>query len=151
MFAMFMLQIFTRYVLGRPFGWTSEACVIFYVWIVFWTSAFLVHERDHVAFTIFYETASPKGRRVLGIVGAAALLLAFAIALPGAFDWITFMKIEATPVMRIRFDLVYSVFVMFVVAVIVRAGYDLYRLVGPHWREEVETAPPSDTSEASAK
>jgi TRAP-type C4-dicarboxylate transport system permease small subunit len=151
MFAMFILQIFTRYVLGRPFGWTSEACVIFYVWIVFWTSAFLVRERDHVAFTIFYEVAPPKGRRVLGIAGAAALLVAFGAALPGAFDWVTFMKIEATPVLRIRMDLIYSVFVMFVIAVVVRAGYDLYRLVGPHWREEVEDPSPSDASEASAQ
>lgn len=151
MFAMFMLQIFTRYVLGRPFGWTSEACVIFYVWIVFFTSAFLVRERDHVAFTIFYEIASPKGRRVLGIAGAGALLIAFAAALPGAFDWVRFMKIEATPVMRIRFDFVYSVFVLFVIAVAVRAAYDLYRLIGPHWREEVEDTPPSDSSETPAK
>jgi TRAP-type C4-dicarboxylate transport system permease small subunit len=151
MFAMFILQIFTRYVLGRPFGWTSEACVIFYVWIVFFTSAFLVRERDHVAFTIFYEVASPKGRRVLSLVGAAALLVAFAIALPGTFDWVRFMKIEATPVMHIRFDFVYSVFVMFVIAVIARAGYDLYRLIGPHWREEIEEPPSSDAPEASAK
>jgi TRAP-type C4-dicarboxylate transport system permease small subunit len=149
MFAMFMLQIFTRYVLGRPFGWTSEACVIFYVWIVFFTSAFLVRERDHVAFTIFYEIASPKGRRVLSILGATALLAAFAAALPGAFDWVTFMKIEATPVLRIRFDLVYSVFVMFVAAVVVRAAYDLYRLLGPHWREEVEEPAAADAPEAS--
>ena len=139
MFAMFILQIFTRYVLGRPFGWTSEACVIFYVWIVFWTSAFLVRERDHVAFTIF------------GIAGAAAMLIAFATALPGAFDWVRFMKIEATPVLRIRFDLIYSVFVMFVLAVVVRAGYDLYRLLGPHWREEVEEAPATDASQAPAQ
>jgi len=151
MFAMFILQIFTRYVLGRPFGWTSEACVIFYVWIVFWTSAFLVHERDHVAFTIFYEVASPKGKRVLAIIGAAALLVAFTAALPGTIDWVAFMKIEATPVIHIRFDIIYSVFVLFVIAVIGRAGYDLYRLAGPHWREEVEEEQQPDASEAPTK
>jgi TRAP-type C4-dicarboxylate transport system permease small subunit len=150
MFAMFILQIFTRYVLGHPFGWTSEACVIFYVWIVFWTSAFLVHERDHVAFTILYETSSSKGRRALSIVGAAALLVAFAAALPGTVDWVRFMKIEATPVTHIRFDLVYSVFVLFVAAVVARAGYDLYRLIGPNWRKEVEDPPPSQASDATA-
>ena len=54
-----LLQVFTRYVVNRPFGWTSEACVIFYVWIVFWTRAFLLRERDHVTFTMVYERRRP--------------------------------------------------------------------------------------------
>jgi TRAP-type C4-dicarboxylate transport system permease small subunit len=138
MFGMFILQIFTRYVIGRPFGWTSEACVIFYVWIVFWTSAFLVRERDHVAFTIFYEMAPAGGRRILALIGATAIFLAFMAGLPGAVDWVTFMKIEATPVMRIRFDLIYSVWVMFMVVVVIRTGLEIARLLGPNWRREVE-------------
>ena len=61
------------------------------------------------------------------------------------------MKIEATPVIHIRFDIIYSVFVLFVIAVIGRAGYDLYRLAGPHWREEVEEQQQPDASEAPTK
>ena len=44
MFGSFLLQVFMRYVLNRPLGWTSEACVIFYIWVVFWTAALLVRE-----------------------------------------------------------------------------------------------------------
>ena len=64
MFVAFLLQIFTRYVLNHPLGWTLEACVILYIWIVFWTSAFLLRERDHVAFTMLCDAVAP-GARVL--------------------------------------------------------------------------------------
>lgn len=137
MFGLFLLQIFTRYVLGVPLGWTVEACVICYIWIVFWTSAFLVRERDHVAFTILYDHAGPGARRVYALIGAGAIGLAFVAGLPGAVDYVTFMKIESTPVTRIRFDYVYSVWILFMAAVAVRAALEIARLLGRRWRDEV--------------
>ena len=42
-----LLQIFSRYVLNSPFGWTLELCRILWVWIVFFCCAFLVQEKDY--------------------------------------------------------------------------------------------------------
>lgn len=126
MFAAFLLQIFTRYVLDNPLGWTSEACVILYIWTVFWTSAFLLNESDHVSFSMLSDAVSARTRRVFTVIGHIMLGLAFASALPAIVDYVSFMKIDSTPVMRIRFDAVYSIFPVFVVAVIIRSVLALY-------------------------
>ena len=35
MFAAFLLQVFTRYVLNDPIAWTQEFVLVVYIWIVF--------------------------------------------------------------------------------------------------------------------
>ena len=35
LFFTFLLQIFSRYILRSPYGWTLELCLILWVWIVF--------------------------------------------------------------------------------------------------------------------
>lgn len=127
MFAAFLLQIFMRYVLNHPIGWTSEACVILYIWTVFWTSTFLLKESDHITFSMLFDIAGPRPRWVMTLAGHLALGLAFAGALPATADYVTFMKIESTPIAGIRFDLVYSIFVVFAAAVAIRSALAVYR------------------------
>jgi TRAP-type C4-dicarboxylate transport system permease small subunit len=136
MFGAFLLQVFMRYVMNRPLAWTSEACVIFYIWVIFWTSAFLLRERDHVSFSMVYDAARPPARRVMAILWVLAIGAAFAAGFPAMLDFITFMKIDVTPVTRIRFDYVYSVWILFALAVISRSLVSLIRLLGRHWRNE---------------
>jgi TRAP-type C4-dicarboxylate transport system permease small subunit len=149
MFGAFLLQVFMRYVINHPLGWTSEACVIFYIWVIFWTAAFLLKERDHVAFTMIFDAASPPARRVMAILGAAAIGGAFIAGFPAMFSFITFMKIDVTPVTRIRFDYVYSVWILFVLAVIARAIALLIRLFGRNWRREIGDRPPAGQEPAA--
>ena len=65
LFGAFLLQIFTRYVLDNPLGWTLELCLAAWLWVVFWSATFLVREQNHVAFNIFYLAASPPTSRRL--------------------------------------------------------------------------------------
>ncbi|TPL82638.1 TRAP transporter small permease, partial [Mesorhizobium sp. B2-3-13] len=44
MFIAFILQIFTRYVINDPLGWTLEVCLTTWLWLVFWSSAFVLTE-----------------------------------------------------------------------------------------------------------
>jgi TRAP-type C4-dicarboxylate transport system permease small subunit len=138
MFAAFLLQVFTRYVLNDPITWTQEFVLIAYIWIVFWCAAFLLRERDHITFDMVSTALPPGLRRILAIVLTALVAVAFAAALPGTFDYVTFMKIERSPVMGIRFDLVYAIFVAFVAAVVIGAVLRIWRLAGRSWRREVE-------------
>lgn len=142
MFGVFLLQIAARYVFGSPLGWTVEICVVLYIWVVFWSAAFLLKERDHVAFGLVYDAAPPARRRILAILGAVVVGGAFAAALPAIVDYVSFMRIEKTPVSRIRFDWVYAIFVVFAAAVVVRSGLALARLAGARWRAAVTDAPP---------
>ena len=151
MFGAFLLQVFMRYVVNHPLGWTSEACVIFYIWVIFWTAAFLLRERDHVAFTMVYDAVRPPTRRIMAIVGVIAMGGAFVAGFPAMFSFITFMKIDVTPVTRIRFDYVYSVWILFAVAVIVRSVVSLVRLLGRNWWRVTGDAPPVEGQGPAAR
>jgi TRAP-type C4-dicarboxylate transport system permease small subunit len=137
MFAAFLLQVFTRYVLNDPVAWTQEFVLIMYIWIVFWCGAFLLKEREHITFDMFFLALPPRQRRILAIILTALTGLVFIVALPATIDYVTFMKIEKSPVMGIRFDILYSIFIVFVVAVAVGALWRIWRLLGRSWQSEL--------------
>jgi TRAP-type C4-dicarboxylate transport system permease small subunit len=137
MFAAFLLQVFTRYILNNPVAWTQEFVLIAYIWIVFWCAAFLLREREHITFDMFYLALPLAARRVLAIVLTALTGIAFIAAIPATFDYVTFMKIEKSPVIGLRFDILYSIFVVFVIAVTLGALLRVWRLLTRSWQDEL--------------
>lgn len=137
MFGAFILQIFTRYVLNAPLGWTTEMCLIAYLWFVFWGGGFMVRESDQVRFDLLYRAVSPRVRRVLALVVSVVLGGLFLGALPANVDFVAFMAHDVTWVMEIRFDYVFSVFVVFMVAFAVRSFWRAYRLSRSDWENEI--------------
>ncbi len=120
MFLAFLLQIFFRYVLGLPIGWTHELSVILWVWLVLWGAAFVITEREEIRFDIIYGAAGPGARRVMCIITAISLVALYAISFPAVWDYVTFMKVEKTAYLKIRFDHLFSIYIVFVVATIIR-------------------------------
>ena len=100
---------------------------------------FLVRERDHITFDMAFEALPPGARRRLAIVLTALIAIAFVVALPKTVDYVIFMKIERSPILRIRFDLLYSIFAVFMLAVIVDAVLRIRRLMSASWVEELNT------------
>lgn len=145
MFLSFLLQVFSRYVLVNPLGWTLEACLVTWLWLVFWSCAFIVRERDHVTFNLFYVAMPPPVRRVLALLASAALVAAFLVSLPATVDYVAFMKIESTSLLRIRFDFLFAIYPIFLVAVAVQGITRIVRLLSPAWRDEVDTPGESAT------
>jgi len=140
MFAAFILQIFTRYVMNDPLSWTQEVCVTAWLWLVLWGSAFSLTERDQVRFDVLYTWVSHPTRRWLAIMSAAALFAGFAASFPASLDYITFYRIKKSPTIGIRLDVVFSVYAIFAAAVIVRSGYEVWRLLrGGRLPEERDT------------
>lgn len=137
MFAAFLLQVFTRYVLNNPVVWTQEFVLIAYLWIVFWCGAFLLREREHITFDMVYASLPMAQRRVLAIVVTVLIGAAFIAALPATADYVSFMKIEKSPVIGLRFDVLYSIFVVFMIAVAVGALVRTRRLLLHSWRDEL--------------
>jgi len=120
MFVVFILQIVFRYLLNLSIGWTHEISVALWIWIVLFGSAFVVREVDEIRFDLVWGGAGDKSRRVMQIICSVALVLLFGISLPAIFDYITFMKVESTAYLKIRFDYLYSIYLVFVVAMIIR-------------------------------
>jgi C4-dicarboxylate transporter DctQ subunit len=129
MFLCFILQIAARYVFNYPLGWTDEASVLAWVWCTLWGAAFVLRERDEVRFDIVYSTVSEKTRCVFTVITGIAAILLFAIALPAVISYVTFLKVERSAYLGIRLDYLYSIYVVFSVAVIVRYGALTWRAI----------------------
>ncbi len=129
MFVCFMLQIFFRYVVNQPLTWTLEANLLAWVWIVFWVSAFLLRDSDHVKFDILYLSARPPVRKIFALISAVAIVAGFAVAYPGSYDFISFMRIESSSSLGIRLDYVFSAYLLFAAAIIVRYAVRIARII----------------------
>ena len=129
MFLAFLLQIFSRYVLQTPFGWTLELCLILWVWIVFFGNAFVVTQRDHVTFDIFYLAAPRRLRQILALISAIAIVLAMVWSLLPTWDWIDWLKIKKSAVLKIPLRTVYSIYAVFMIAIIVRYGWQIVDII----------------------
>ncbi|MHA1564550.1 MAG: TRAP transporter small permease [Alphaproteobacteria bacterium] len=129
MFVSFLLQIFFRYVVNQPLTWTLEANLLTWLWVVFWTSAFLLRDGDHVRFDTFYVSARPSLRRVFALISAVLIVVGFAAAFPASLDFISFMKIESSSSLGIRLDYVFSVYLIFAAALIVRYAIRTVRII----------------------
>jgi TRAP-type C4-dicarboxylate transport system permease small subunit len=123
MFVAFMIQIAFRYLLNLPIGWTHEISVVLWIWLVLFGSAFVIREREEIRFDLFYGAVSERTRRLMTAATAIVLVVLFALSLPAVYDYVTFMKVERTAYMKIRFDYLYSIYVVFAVAMIVRYAW----------------------------
>ena len=120
MFVSFLLQIFFRYVLNRPLGWTEEVTVLCWVWVVLWSAALLLSDAEEVRFDIIYSAVPRGARRAFVVVSSVALVVLLAISIPATWRYIAFMKREHSAYLHMRFDILYSIYLVFVVAVIVK-------------------------------
>src|SRR4051794_273863 len=129
MFACFIVQIFFRYVLNNPVGWTEEVIVTAWLWTVLWGAAFIISEAEEVRFDIVYSNISERARRVCTILSGAALVLLYGISLPASWKYVTFMKVERSAYLHVPIDLMYSVYIIFAVACICRYAWLVYHAI----------------------
>src|SRR5437868_6244803 len=120
MFVSFLLQIFFRYVLNRPLGWTEEVTVLCWLWVVLWSAALLLSDAEEVRFDIIYSAVPRGARRAFVVVSSVALVVLLAISIPATWRYIAFMKREHSAYLHMRFDILYSIYLVFVAAVIVK-------------------------------
>ncbi len=140
MFVAFIVQIVFRYLLNFPIGWSSELTVITWLWGVLWGAAFVLKESEEIRFDIVHGAVGPRARRAMGVVTGIAILALYVLSLKPSFEYVRFMKVEKTAYLKIRFDYLYSIYLLFAVAVIVRYAWILWGLL----RGNQPAAPPSD-------
>jgi TRAP-type C4-dicarboxylate transport system permease small subunit len=129
MFAAFILQIVFRYFLNFPVGWTSELTVVLWLWLVLWGAAFVVKESEEIRFDLISAAVGRRARIAMGIVVALALVVLYGASLKASFDYVAFMKVEKSSYLKIRMDWLFSIYLVFLVAVIARYLWLLWHLV----------------------
>src|SRR5687767_10941459 len=133
MFAAFIIQIVFRYFFNFPVGWTSELTVVMWLWLVLWGAAFVLREPEEIRFDLLSGAAGRRGRIAMGIITALALIVLYGVSLKPSFDYVAFMKVEKSSYLKVRMDWLFSIYVLFLVAVIARYLWLLSRLLrGKH-------------------
>jgi C4-dicarboxylate transporter, DctQ subunit len=138
MFVAFIIQIVFRYLFNFPIGWTSELTVIMWLWLVLWGAAFVVRESDEIRFDLLSGAMGKRTRIAMGIITAVALVVLYAASFPATWKYVTFMKVERTAYLGIRFDWLFSIYLAFAVAVIVRYVWILSHLLRGEEPEQVD-------------
>ena len=100
--------------------------VIFWTWGTLWGAAFCLRERDEVRFDIFYSSMSEKTRARFAVITGIACIALFAISIPAVYSYVTFLKVEKSAYLGIRLDYLYSIYVIFSVATIIRYSVLVY-------------------------
>lgn len=129
MFAAFVVQIVFRYFFNFPIGWASELSVVMWLWLVLWGAAFVLRDDEEIRFDLVSAAASRRTRIAMGVIAAAALVVLYGASLPAAYDYVAFMKVEKASYLKIRMDWLFSIYVVFLVAVLARYLWTLWRLV----------------------
>ncbi len=129
LFIVFVIQVTARFGLNKPLAWTDELAVILYVWIILWAAAFVVPEREHVAFDLLWNSAGPRTRHAMQIVGNLLIGGLALCAIPATWDYVHFMKREATPVLGLPFMWVFLPFVFLLVALVFRSAWAVWRAI----------------------
>ena len=135
-FLIFLLQIVLRYFF-TPAGWTLELIGILWVWVIFFSCAFIVRERDHVKFDIIYLSVPRRVRQVFAMLAAAAIVVGMLYSFLPTWDYIDWMKIRKTSTVRNPFSgekiplrTVFSIYAVFMLVVAGRYAwlfFDIWR------------------------
>lgn len=129
MFVAFIIQIASRYFFNFPIGWSSELSVVAWLYMVLIGSALWLKESEEIRFDLVSGSLGPRGRRVIGIIVAAVGLVLFAMSFPATWKYVTFMKVESSSYLKVRLDILYSVYLLFAAAIIVRYAWDVWRMM----------------------
>jgi TRAP-type C4-dicarboxylate transport system permease small subunit len=143
MFAAFVVQIVFRYLFNFPVGWTSELTVVLWLWLVLWGAAFVVRESEEIRFDLLTAAAGRRARIAMGIAAALALVALYAASLPATWSYVAFMKVERSSYLKIRMDWLFSIYLVFLVAILARYLWRLWHLVRGR---EPEAADPTRAS-----
>ena len=123
LFGVFIIQIGARFVFNMPLTWTDEAAVILYLWVILWTAAWVVPEREHVVFDLLWNSASLRVRQAMRIAGNLLVGGLAGVALPASWDYVHFMGREGSPVLGISFMWIDLPFVMLLLALVLRSAW----------------------------
>jgi TRAP-type C4-dicarboxylate transport system permease small subunit len=125
LFVVFLLQIFYRYFLV-PLTWPLEFTLMAFIWVTLLGACFAQRDYSHVKFALIYDSKNPRTQTWMRVIGNALVFIAFSIALYPSYRYVIFMSFKKSNVLKIPMSVAFSPFIIFLIIIIGRLGYDLY-------------------------
>ena len=139
LFLLFIYGIAMRYIFDRPPTWIDETVTILATWIVFWSSAFVLRWSDFIAFDVVYRAVPPNIARWMIVVGSSFFVIVFGATIYKILDYVLFLKIATTDMLQIRLDYIYSIFIVFLIALMLRLSWLIFEMLSPGWSAALES------------
>jgi TRAP-type C4-dicarboxylate transport system permease small subunit len=128
-FVSFLVQIFSRYVLGSQVEWSYELTLIGFLWCLILAACNASRTNTHVAFTLFHDKLGQMGKLIVSIASNLFILVTFGILIGPAWEFVSFMSIKKTSVLKIPMNIVFFPFMVFTVLTWVHTASDAVKNV----------------------
>ena len=129
LFVVFILQIGARFLWNQPQPWTDELAVVLYLWVIFWACAFMVPASSHVSVDILIQHL-PAALRIWFQTAGQLMLGGLALwALPASWDYVWFMRREATAVMGLPLFWVFLPLLVALLMMVIKTLHSVWQLV----------------------
>ncbi|HUH76002.1 MAG TPA: TRAP transporter small permease subunit [Devosia sp.] len=126
-FAIFIYGVGMRH-LGHPQSWVDEVVTILAVWVVFFTSAFVLKWRDFITFDMLFLSLPPKGQRISMVVACLGFVAVIGYVFYAIVDYVVFMGISTTDMVEIPLSYINSIFPAFLAGISMRLLILAWRL-----------------------
>ena len=124
LFIAFIAQIFWRYVLNRPIGWTSELISIMFVWLTLFGALYSSRTDSHIKFTMITDMLPKKVDLCFELAGNLLILVLFCLSVIPTAKFLKFMEIQKSSVMHISMTIVFGPYIIFLVGSIIYTLFD---------------------------
>lgn len=129
LFVVFILQIGARFLWNQPLPWTDELAVVLYLWVIFWACAFMVPASSHVSVDILIQHL-PAALRIWFQTASQLMLGGLALwALPASWDYVWFMRREATAVMGLPLFWVFLPLLVALLMMVIKTLHSVWQLL----------------------
>lgn len=129
LFVVFILQIGARFLWNQPLPWTDELAVVLYIWVIFWACAFMVPASSHVCVDILIQSLPASTRAWFHTAGQLMLGGLSLWAIPACWDYLWFMRREATAVMGLPLSWVFLPLLVTLLMIVIKALYNVWQLI----------------------
>jgi TRAP-type C4-dicarboxylate transport system permease small subunit len=132
-FATFLVQVAFRYLLNLPLGWTVEWVAIAWLWSNLFGFAFVTRDEEIIRLDIIYGMVPAAVQRFMDVVANLVCAGIFIASFPAVLGYVTFMDVEKTAYMQLPFSWVFSIYIPFMLSVIIRCLLSAWQAVrGTH-------------------
>ena len=138
-----ILQVFSRYVLGKPLTWSEELARYIFIWIAFIGASYGVKNHLHIEMEVIFKLLPKKVQLILQVVFNLIAIGCFAYLIPGAILYTTQQTTIESPILPIPMSYVVISVPIGCVLVILRIILDTIRVIRT---KEIKTVVGGDIS-----
>ncbi len=103
------LQVFSRYILRKPLGWTNEIVIYMFVWMVFFGTYHLLRNNKHIFVDLLYNKLGKNWQKICSILFYLTLILIAIILMIYGFIYVRTSFSTFSSYLQIPLGLIYLI------------------------------------------